>query len=236
MIAIVEEKQADARNDEYVRILPQIRRQASIAFRDQPPELRDELISETIANTFVAFVRLIERGCGDLVYPTVLAKYAIKQVCEGRRVGGKLNIRDVTSEHAQRAKRITLESIDRYNQRNGEWLEVVVEDRSASPADVAATRIDFAEWLDSLPPRQRQLATTLATGESTGTAAKIAGVSAARVSQLRRELRFLWDVFQGQAESQDAVAPHSREKRHTSRKEGAWQIVDKAGQLQLHVS
>ncbi len=233
MIAIVDNKKADARNVQYEQILPQIRRQASIAFRDQPPELRDELISETIANTFVAFVRLIERGCGDLVYPTVLAKYAIKQVCEGRRVGGKLNIRDISSEHAQRAKGITIESIDRFNQRSSEWLEVLVEDKSASPADVAATRIDFAEWLDSLPPRQRQLATTLATGESTGTAAKIAGVSAARVSQLRRELQFLWDVFQGQAESQDVVAPHSPAKRHTSRKEGARQIVDKARELQI---
>jgi hypothetical protein len=204
MIAIVDKKNIATRNEEYERILPQIRRQASIAFRDQSPERRDELVTEVIANTFVAFVRLIERGCGDLVYPTVLAKYAIKQVCEGRRVGGKLNIRDVSSEHAQRAKGIAVQSIDRYNQRNGEWLEVLVEDKSASPADVAATWIDFAAWLRTLSSKQRRMATTLATGESTGAAAKITGVSAARVSQLRRELRFLWDVFQGQAESQDA--------------------------------
>jgi hypothetical protein len=233
MIAIVDNKNTATRNEEYEQILPQIRRQACIAFRDQSPELRDELVAETIANTFVAFVRLIERGCGDLVYPTVLAKYAIKQVCEGRRVGGKLNIRDVSSEHAQRRKGITLQSIDRFNQRNNEWLEVVVEDRSASPADVAATRIDFAEWLRTLSSKQRRMATTLATGESTGAAAKMTGVSAARVSQLRRELRCLWDVFQGQAEPHDAAAAQSCAKHRESRKEGEWRIVDKTRQLQV---
>jgi hypothetical protein len=126
----------------------------------------------------------------------------------------KLNIRDVSSEHAQRAKGITLQSIDRYNQRNSEWLEVLVEDKSASPADVAATRIDFAAWLRTLSSKQRRMATTLATGESTGAAARITGVSAARVSQLRRELWFLWDVFQGQAESHDAAPTQSRAPHH----------------------
>ncbi|MEA1949813.1 MAG: hypothetical protein U9N87_00395, partial [Planctomycetota bacterium] len=77
-----------------------------------------------------------------------------------------------------------------------------VEDRSATPADVAASRIDFAAWLRSLSGRYRKIATALATGETTAKVAKMFRLSRGRVSQLRRELKESWQVFQGA----DAVA------------------------------
>ena len=71
------------------------------------------------------------------------------------------------------------------------WQEVLVEDRRASgPAEIAACRIDSSAWLASLPDRNRDIAEQLlATSESTTAAARQFGLTAGRVSQLRRELQ-----------------------------------------------
>lgn len=60
---------------------------------------------------------------------------AVKQVRDGRRVGGRLNVRDVSSEYAQQAKRFVVERLDRYDAEEGKWREVLIEDRKAGPAD-----------------------------------------------------------------------------------------------------
>ena len=85
-------------------MLPQIRAQARYAFRKELPARRQELIAEVIANCWIAFVRLLDRGLEDVIYPTPLAQYAIRQTRDGRKVGGRLNVRDVSSEYAQRCK------------------------------------------------------------------------------------------------------------------------------------
>ena len=110
---------ASARAAKFLALLPQIREQARFAFRGEGGERREELIAETIANCWVAFVRLAERGLIDAVYATPLTQYAIKQVRDGRRVGGKLNVRDVTSEYAQQAKRFTVERSGSLRRRGG---------------------------------------------------------------------------------------------------------------------
>jgi hypothetical protein len=156
----------------FVSLLPQIQEQARFAFRDEPREHRQELIAEVIANAFVALVRLVERGLSDMIYPTPLAQYAIKQVRSGRRVGCKMNVHDVSSEYAQRAKHFAVERLDRYDERKREWKEVLVEDRKAGPADTAAARIDIGDWFESLPQHTRNIAETLAGGETTKTTAK----------------------------------------------------------------
>jgi hypothetical protein len=176
-------------------MLPQIHNQARVAFRGEPAELCEELMAEVIANCWVAFVRLMDRGLEDVIYPTPLAQFAIKQVRSGRKVGSQLNVNDVSSEYAQRSKGFVLESLVRYNQRKQEWKEILVEDRHAGPADTAASRIDFGEWLWSLPRRSRRVAETLATGESTKRAARKHRVSVGRISQMRRELRKDWQRF-----------------------------------------
>jgi hypothetical protein len=198
MIASATKLRAQTRQDRFLELLPQIRTQARLAFRNEPPELREELIAEAIANCFVAFVRLMDRGLDDVIYPTPLAKFAIKQVRSGRKVGSQLNVNDVSSNYAQKAKGFVLEDLDRFDQQRGEWREILIEDRHAGPAETAASRIDVGEWLQSLPKRTRQVAETLATGEMTKKAAKKHGVSSGRISQMRRELMDNWQAFQGE--------------------------------------
>lgn len=183
----------------FLALLPAIREQARFAFRHEKPERRQELIAETIANAFVAFVRLMNRGLDDLIYPTPLTTYAVKQVRDGRRVGNRLNCRDVSSEYAQRAKRLKMERLDHYDETKGEWKEVLIEDRHSGPAETAAARIDIGAWFASLPRRKRRIAATLAVGETTKRAARKFHVSPGRISQMRRELQDDWQGFQGDA-------------------------------------
>ncbi len=88
------------------------------------------------------------------------------------------------------------ESADRFNQDEKAWLEIVVEDGHATPADVAATRIDFAAWLDTLSGKLRKVAEVLALGEATNDAAERFGVTAGRIAHVRRELLTSWETFQ----------------------------------------
>ena len=190
-----------ARHAEFLAMLPAIRRSAQVAFRKLPPELRHDLIEEVIANSYVAFVRLVERGQADRALATPLARYAIAQIRVGRRVGSRLRIGDALSTYAQYRKQFFVERLDQFSEEKGCWGEILVEDKRATPADVAACRIDFAEWLQRLTARLRKIALALAAGETTSEAARMFGVTPARISQIRQWLKESWECFQGETKS-----------------------------------
>ena len=184
--------------DHFLSLLPAITKQARFAFQNERRELREELVAETVANAFVAFTRLVKRGLTNIIYATPLVQYAIRQVRDGRRVACKMNIRDVSSEYAQRSKRFTVERLDRFDVDKGEWREVLIEDRHVGPAETAAARIDIGDWFASLSRKKRRLAENLATGLTTKKAARKFRVSPGRISQVRRELLDSWRAFQGE--------------------------------------
>ena len=181
----------------FLTMLPTIRRHARFAFQYLRGDDLDDAVTEVVANSLVAFVRLFKLGKTDLAYPTVLARFGVFQVRSGRRVGNRLAGRDVLSPHAQRRHGFTVEQLDQDDAEGSGWRQLVVEDRRSSPADIAATRIDFSDWLAVLPDRKRHVAEYLAIGETTSDAARKFGVSAARISQLRRELHDSWRQFHG---------------------------------------
>ena len=109
-----------------------------------------------------------------------------------------MNIRDVSSEYAQQRKGFKVERLDRFDRRENGWMEILVEDRRSGPAEIVASKLDFAAWLRSLSKRDRRMAVMLATGETTGEAAKQFGVSPSRISQGRRELQQSWNDFVGE--------------------------------------
>ena len=183
---------------EFEAMLPQIKKFARRAFGYLHRELRDELIAEVVAHCFVAFRRLVARGKMELAYPTVLAGFAVKQVRAGRRVGGRLNIRDITSRHCQIHNGVRRRGLGDSHRNERLTDEVALEDKTTSPADLACFRIDFAAWMESLDRRTRSIAQTLATSETTKETADKFGVSAGRVSQIRRELEQGWRAFQGE--------------------------------------
>jgi hypothetical protein len=132
MIAFASSTTPDC-NDRFVEMLPTIRKFATYAFRRMRAWLREELITEAIANAFVAFKKLVQRGKADLAYATVLARYAVKQIRDNRRVGASLSSEDVMHPKAQRSRRFVVIPLQR--QIEGGWQDLVVEDRRSTPAD-----------------------------------------------------------------------------------------------------
>ena len=136
--------------------------------------------------------------------------YAIRRVKVGRKVGVTLNVRDVSSEYCQLSKGVRLERLDRFDREGGEWLEVLIEDRRAGPAETAASRIDVNDWPDRMPPRDRRIAEALAASHTTGEVASQFDVSPSRISQKRREYFDDWHAFQ--RDSPEAVGTMGEQK------------------------
>ena len=186
----------------FLNMLPSIKAQLRFAFRELDPEERAEAMAEAIANATIVYARLHQLGKIDVAYPSALARYAVAHYRTGRRTGARLNIHDIMSRYAQRRRGIHIERLDRFDAEEG-WKEVFVEDRASTPAELAASRIDFADWLGRLPAKRRRIATTLAAGETTLRAARKFRLTPGRISQLRREFRQNWNSFQGAAADGD---------------------------------
>ena len=182
---------------QFLALLPQIVRHAKVVFRHLKPEARAEMVQEVVCNAMQAFVRLVQLEKTSIAYAAPLAAYGCRQARDGRKVGGHLNVKDVSSSYCQRLKGVVLERLDSFDEDENAWSEVLVEDRRAGPADIARTRIDFSDWLDSLSRRDRRVAEFLAQGETTRAAATRFKVSDGRISQLRRELARSWQRFVG---------------------------------------
>jgi hypothetical protein len=180
---------------DFLSMLPAIERHARVAFRELSPVARDEAVQETICNALLAYRQLVARGKVDVAYPSPLARYGVAQFRAGRRVGSRLNKNDALSSYAQRQRGFRVDSLDKFDEEVDGWREIVVEDRRAGPAEIAATRIDFSQWLKTLTAKQRKIANALAVGESTQVVASKYGLSAGRISQIRRQFKDAWDGF-----------------------------------------
>jgi hypothetical protein len=173
----------------FLVILPAIARFARRAFLRLGQEAREEAVQAVIASSALAYARLFELEKTASATAASLANYGVKHYRSGRVVGGKTNCRDVGSMKCRRRGCVT-EPFE-------EWQEAICQDRRATPAEIAALRIDLGEWLNRLSPRDRQLAAILALGEQTSSVAKMFRVTAGRVSQLRHMLYENWLAFTG---------------------------------------
>lgn len=189
----------DAHHETFLRLLPAIRRQASAAFRRQCSALREELVQEVIANAFQCFARLVARGKAELAYATALARYGIRQVRAGRRVGTSANKHDLTSHWGRKTRDVGVIRFTDLKRHRPDWEDALLVDHRATPAELAAARIDVSDWLARLPNRDGQVAVRLAMGDRTKHVARRFHLSPARISQLRAALKRSWQAFQGES-------------------------------------
>ena len=189
----------------FLRMSPVIHRYAQRALRCFGAEARADAVQEVLACSLVAYVKLYERGRVHLAFPSVLVRYAVAQFRCGRRVGTPGNSRDLFSPLASRRRGVYVNELDQHGNAV-DWRDGVAEDRNSTPADIAAFRIDFAAWLRSLPRRQRGIAQLLAVGETTSDTARRFGVSAGRISQIRRELEWSWREYHGETADDEVTA------------------------------
>ncbi|MEI8372727.1 MAG: hypothetical protein WCJ35_07825 [Planctomycetota bacterium] len=188
----------------YKKMMPSIKKHARGAFRYLRPEEKEECVQNVLANTWAALVGLARRGRLDRAFPSVLAKFAEKQTRDHRITGGHLAVKDVLSPYCQAKKHVRVTRLDRYDHVNECWnnpeescSDLLAESRNTTPADLAASRIDFGTWLKLLPYRQRRIAKFLSVGNRTADTAKKFKVSAGRISQIRKELADNWSKFIG---------------------------------------
>jgi hypothetical protein len=182
----------------FLTLMPTVQTHARIQFANLPADQREEAIQEAVASACISYRTLVAQGKLHRVRPSALADFAVKHVRSGRHVGGQQNSNDVHSELAQKKHGLQLQSLAAPQKDQQAWQALLTEDRRMWPAELAAFRLDFAEWLRGFPRRDRRIITALASGERASAVADQFGLSAGRVSQLRRRFEHDWHVFQAE--------------------------------------
>jgi hypothetical protein len=193
MIAFNDEQIQTTWQSSFVAMLPQIEQKLRLAYCRLDPEACEDAIEEGVVHSLLAYVRLHEQGRAEVTTPSSLAWYSSRQINRGRPAVGRMNGKEPLSRYAQIGNGIQIERQPR------NWIDVMVEDKRAAVADQVAARIDIGAWLATLTKRMKDIAKDLAFGCSTSEVAERYGVTAGRVSQLRRVLEKSWAAFQQEA-------------------------------------
>jgi hypothetical protein len=179
---------------EFLSVLPRVRAVVRFHLRHlRCPHRREETTSEAVALCWVWFVGLARRGRQPHTFATRLAEYAARAARSGRRACGSEPVGDVSSPLCSRRKGVRLTSLSAADR-----LAESLHDNTRTPVpDQVQFRLDFPAWVGSLTTAKRRVLDRLLAGERTADVAQAAGVSAARVSQVRAELRADYARFCG---------------------------------------
>jgi hypothetical protein len=172
-------------HDDFEQRLPTIRRCLAYAFRSLRPDERREAVQEGVAAAWTMWTSMAKRGRNPSdVTATALGHWACRHVRAGQHV-------------ARRGEGGSKREL--FNPRNGVRVysldEALFTDLKAPIPVIVATKIDFDEWLDAQPTRNRAVFLALASGESTNDVARHFALSAGRISQLRAEARAIWELY-----------------------------------------
>jgi hypothetical protein len=192
MIAVNNERNNNEINWQahFVSMLPEIKQRLRRAFRHLDPESREDSIQEGVVHCLLAYARLHEKHRREVATPSTLTWYSVRQVKRGRPAVGRMNGKEPLSRYAQIGNGVRIE------RQTSNWIDAIVQDKRAPVADQVAVKLDVCAWFATLTRRMRQIAKDLAFGCSTSEVAQRHGVTAGRISQLRRTLEESWAEFQ----------------------------------------
>jgi DNA-binding NarL/FixJ family response regulator len=193
MIAINSERNETTWQSTFVTMLPLIQEKLRLAFCRLDLEAREDAMEEGVVHSLLAYVRLVEQGRAEVATPSSLAWYSSRQVKRGRPTSGKMNGKEPLSRYGQISNDIKVE------RQPSNWIDTLVEDKRASVADQVAAKMDVGAWFATLTKRTKEIAKDLAFGCSTSEVARKYGLTAGRISQLRRMLENSWATFQQEA-------------------------------------
>jgi hypothetical protein len=180
-------------------VLPRVEAHGRVYFRQiRCRHCKDDLLAEMAALTWRWFVCLVRRGRDVLQFVSALATYAARAISSGRRVCGQERARDAMSPSAQRKRGFVVGSLPDDTLPDNAFAEIL-HDNTVSPVpDQVAFRIDFPAWRRTRSERDRRVIDRMMAGESTAVLARLFGISAARISQMRREFHQDWQSFCGE--------------------------------------
>jgi hypothetical protein len=194
-------------HDQFLAILPRIETHGRVYFRDRHPVVKDECLAEMVALCWKWFVRLHKRGKNPSSFVSAIASYAARAVRSGRRLCGTARAKDVLSPYAQRLHGFSVCRLpDCKALHDCPLADALIANTQSPPDEQAAFRVDFPAWLRSHTLRHRRLFKDLMHGERTKAVARKYGVSAARISQVRREFFEDWLRFRGEVLPSDEPA------------------------------
>jgi hypothetical protein len=197
----------------FLLILPRVETHAQIHFRHvKCPGRRADALAEVIALSWKWYVRVISQGKDATEFVSTLADYAVRHVRSGRRLCGQERAKDVLSALAQQRHNFKVEMLipttrrshesiysDPHGQDHMDAFEQRLRDNTVTPPpDAAAFRIDYPAWVAQLEPRNREIVRNMALDHGTNELAARHRVSAARISQMRREFHLDWQRFHGE--------------------------------------
>jgi hypothetical protein len=199
----------------FLELLPAIETHGSIYFRHlRCPHKKADAIQEMRALAWKWFIRLTQRGKDVNEFLTTFNSFLARAVNSGRRLAGMSKAKDVMNPIAQlrhgikveRLATSTLASFEQlYSLPHGHEMQDTFEERlqdnTVTPVfDQVQFRIDFPSWLMTLTDRDRRVIEDLMVGERTSDVADKYGLTAGRISQLRREFVQDWTRFCSNAE------------------------------------
>ena len=194
----------------FVRVLlPHIQRQGECYFRHIKNKVqKKEIIAEMIALGWKWVVRINEQGKDPCQFAITLAILLARAVWSGRRLCGQEKAHDVMSRRTQYLNSFQIQPLSLYETgEDFDELEALVDNTRTPPADQAAFRIDFQDWVRTHCQRNRRIIHELMVGHRTKDVARMNGTTAGRISQLRREFCQDWRRFCGDESLSDpAVA------------------------------
>ena len=195
MIAVNNERQDSETTwqSSFIAMLPEIQQQLRRAFRYLDAEAREDAVEEGVVHCLLSFARLHDQGRAEAASASSLSWFAALAVTRGRPAGNCMNGKEPLSRYAQVGNGIQVE------QRHGNWIDLLVEDKRATVPDQVAAKIDVRAWFATLSKHMKEIAKDLAFGCSTSEVASKHGVTAGRISQVRRTLEESWAAFQGEA-------------------------------------
>jgi hypothetical protein len=180
----------------FLTILPRIELHGRCFFRHKKSDKRDEAIAEMVALAWRSFVNCARNGKDATTFPMALARFAAQAVHNGRRLCGQERINDVLSPRAQREHDFTVVSLPEGSSLNGNIFDEALIDNTRTPVDdQVAFRLDFPAWRLTRSDRDRRVIDDLMVGERTMDVADKHGLTAARISQLRRDFHEDWTRF-----------------------------------------
>jgi hypothetical protein len=194
----------DQRTDEQMaRHLAQVAALARRRFPQLGAQEVEELAQEAQGQAWVNYRKLQAQGRAEQAFGPEADSWAVLAAAAGRHVGGSIDrVADVLSRRARKAGGFKVESIPQAYpdaQVGITWagIELAAADTD-DPAETVPFAIDWCTFEVARSERERQIISLLADGNSAVETARLAGVSAARVGQIRQRLDAAWREFQGE--------------------------------------
>jgi DNA-directed RNA polymerase specialized sigma24 family protein len=156
---------------------------------------REDAVAETVALCWAWYARLASRGKDAGAFVRTLARYAVKHVKGGRRSCGAVNTRDVLTPEARRRRGFEVLALPTDTREFSAWEEALQDNTQTPVPEQVVFQVDFGKWRAGRSERDRRLVDDLMLGERTLDLSSKYGLTAGRISQMRREFHQDWTRF-----------------------------------------